>query len=583
MNARFRRYAKAGLTTAVTGLLVAGSGLGFAQSGFLPADPGHTPPTTTQKLPPGRGATTATGRATPPAKIVADKPPLGLLQRSWGGLSAKTATKPAMPATAAAKGKTAPANQSAIQAWSQAAAVQTAENTQDESAPRSASKIQATAGVRPSSEPAVNNYQAPTGPATAKTPVEQKLEELYRRDGRTPPPMSIKELPNASAPQRPNQAQVAPATAAKPNLLQRMFPSLARSSTPPAAKPQARTAPSAISQRPKGSTAPGQPAYPHQLPQPQVVRTIPQAAPSPQVGAQETPGLFPGANNVVATARMQEPVQLPLADEAEVDAVKGGQDWEDLSLDDSASRATRVASNDKMIGGKDPSPFSGLTLSPEEAELNVELAEPAAASTAAADPDEDDFFTPRKPVAATPAAPLAPVEKMPLLAPLSEEKGLRTLPVESEPKLEIVKDGTAHPEPKLSAIPQASPPELDERAKQLAALAARPHQRGLKGFCPVTLYHKRQLAEAKPQFYAIHQNKMYTFANAEAQADFEHAPEKYIPACSGKDIVRVSAGEQDTEGSLDHAVWYKGRLYLFASVETRAKFVSDVHQYVPKK
>ena len=50
-----------------------------------------------------------------------------------------------------------------------------------------------------------------------------------------------------------------------------------------------------------------------------------------------------------------------------------------------------------------------------------------------------------------------------------------------------------------------------------------------------------------------------------------------------KDIVRVAAGEEDTEGSLDHAVWYKGRLYLFTGAESRAKFMSDVHQYVPKK
>ena len=39
---------------------------------------------------------------------------------------------------------------------------------------------------------------------------------------------------------------------------------------------------------------------------------------------------------------------------------------------------------------------------------------------------------------------------------------------------------------------------------------------------------------------------------------------------------------EELEGSLDHAAWFQGRLYLFASAETMETFVSAPGQHTEK-
>jgi YHS domain-containing protein len=51
-------------------------------------------------------------------------------------------------------------------------------------------------------------------------------------------------------------------------------------------------------------------------------------------------------------------------------------------------------------------------------------------------------------------------------------------------------------------------------------------------------------------------------------------PAKYAPAAGGCDVLHLALTGEELEGSLDHAVWYKGRLYLFADVETMETFVA---------
>ena len=112
------------------------------------------------------------------------------------------------------------------------------------------------------------------------------------------------------------------------------------------------------------------------------------------------------------------------------------------------------------------------------------------------------------------------------------------------------------------------------RAKQ-EMIAARKGLRGLKGFCPVVLRDDRDLVDAHSQFRVIFNSKTYYLSSSDAVSAFHADPAKYAPAARGCDVIQQAITGEELEGSLDFAVWYKGRLYLFTSAETMDTFVSS--------
>lgn len=125
-----------------------------------------------------------------------------------------------------------------------------------------------------------------------------------------------------------------------------------------------------------------------------------------------------------------------------------------------------------------------------------------------------------------------------------------------------------------NSLPVAPPVDVDEQASsQEAQLARRSTMPGFKGFCPVTLRNQRKLVEARAEFSVEREGVVFQFASAEALAEFQIAPEKYVPAGSGNDVVLAGGGEAKA-GTLDHAVWFRGKLYLFATAESRQTFVA---------
>lgn len=103
--------------------------------------------------------------------------------------------------------------------------------------------------------------------------------------------------------------------------------------------------------------------------------------------------------------------------------------------------------------------------------------------------------------------------------------------------------------------------------------------KGLKGFCPVTLRDERELKDALPEFQASYRGQKFHFASAEARAKFQEHPERYAPAAFGADVVVLLRDRDVVEGSLEHAAWYRGRLFLFSSAETYEIFVASPDQY----
>ena len=139
-----------------------------------------------------------------------------------------------------------------------------------------------------------------------------------------------------------------------------------------------------------------------------------------------------------------------------------------------------------------------------------------------------------------------------------------------EPPL-VAEQPEATPPARIAPIPRSSVERT--RAKQ-EIIASRQGLRGLKGFCPVALREERELVDAHSQFRAIYNGKTYYLSSSQAAFAFQSDPTKYAPAARGNDVIQQAVTGVDAEGSLDYAVWYKGRLYLFGSAETMDTFVS---------
>jgi YHS domain-containing protein len=119
----------------------------------------------------------------------------------------------------------------------------------------------------------------------------------------------------------------------------------------------------------------------------------------------------------------------------------------------------------------------------------------------------------------------------------------------------------------------------DSREAQYKLLASRTGQPGFKGFCPVTLKTQRKLVDAKPEFKSAYQSVTFTFASAEAKAEFDAAPASFAPAANGIDVVAYDDDGDKVPGTLDFAVWYQGKLFLFSSQDSLDKFVEDPADY----
>ncbi len=140
--------------------------------------------------------------------------------------------------------------------------------------------------------------------------------------------------------------------------------------------------------------------------------------------------------------------------------------------------------------------------------------------------------------------------------------------------------------PRLSAVPPAlTPPTAsfafvdDQQSEEsnedkFARIRERRGQTGLKGFCPVMLRDQRELVDARPEFAIEFNGETYFVSSAEALETFASDPVKYAPAAAGSDIIHRDLTGEELPGSLDHAVWYRGRLYMFATAETLETFVA---------
>ncbi|MAT14318.1 MAG: hypothetical protein CMJ46_03515 [Planctomyces sp.] len=103
---------------------------------------------------------------------------------------------------------------------------------------------------------------------------------------------------------------------------------------------------------------------------------------------------------------------------------------------------------------------------------------------------------------------------------------------------------------------------------------------GLGRFCPITLRNQLKLVEGLPQFRAVYDAKVYWFTSAYAKQMFQQNPELYTPVDGGYDIVLRESFDYQTEGSAVYSLWYRGRLYLFASSKTKETFRRNPEEFL---
>ncbi|HTI52189.1 MAG TPA: YHS domain-containing protein [Planctomycetaceae bacterium] len=429
----------------------------------------------------------------------------------------------------------------------------------------------------------------------------------------------------------PAPAQRSAAKTSKPNFFERVFGfgrARQKSATPARSAP-----PSKIGLPPgQGYAPPGQrPAAPQNpnytppgqastVPGNQGTSSVPQLAPFRPNGAMPNPSptqqpqpytpmrepapLAP-AGEPVPTAR--QPGTTPLSNrdvQALIDESKlqGDSESLELSQDDDTTAKRQVPQILPNNSAERPaeSPYTGLTINPHESENGIARTDELEKSledkqggigAPSAAPAGDSALKHPLAGAQKPATPAAPATKS---AKPDDDDEMLELDDEDEDDDDDKDDqpGKSSADESLSipgdekpvfpretgaepsrAAPATTAPAEKEKEKAVRKLATAGALKGFKGFCPVLLKDERRLVEARSQFKTEYRGQTYTFSSREAKQTFDTNPQKYAPAGGGKDVVRLAGGDEESEGSLEHAAWYRGKLFLFSSAETRREFI----------
>lgn len=464
----------------------------------------------------------------------------------------------------------------------------------------------------------------PKQPGDTRSEVQRHLDELYRREGRTAPVMDVgpkpsvglaqptPQLPQSSAgepsgsspiqqvasnpfkrffqkitpfrrskdanDERPDHVEPLPAAARREQLrIQQSTIAPARQPVPEIQEPKkiaisteaatARSVTKAL--KPMDLAVPPAPAPPETESEATVVFEVPvmpdvvvesKAAESSdvEISAKKLPEFLPAVE--------LKPDSTPQILSAELS---------DEPIGSNESEGVATSEEDQLLGN----PFPDVSES--EADAPPVIIEPAAVVKKGPG-DQSSPFNGLKLDTEETAEPEAPVQQT-----AADSVPLPKLPELPAPA-ELAAPDDAEP---AGRLPEITPAELPARkakssgggnsphSDKLEKIAERNELTGLKGFCPVALRDSRELKDARPEFQAEFNGKVYNLSSAEAKEKFESEPGKYAPAAGGQDVVLVANEEADREGSLDRAVWYRDRLYLFATSASHEEFVASPSKF----
>ncbi len=101
----------------------------------------------------------------------------------------------------------------------------------------------------------------------------------------------------------------------------------------------------------------------------------------------------------------------------------------------------------------------------------------------------------------------------------------------------------------------------------------------LDGMCPVALTEQKKWVVGDPQWGAYHRGRLYLFAGEAQQQRFLANPDHYSPVLSGYDPVVAFEQQQFKLGQRKHGVFFKNRIYLFASEENLKRFYQSPDRF----
>ncbi len=102
---------------------------------------------------------------------------------------------------------------------------------------------------------------------------------------------------------------------------------------------------------------------------------------------------------------------------------------------------------------------------------------------------------------------------------------------------------------------------------------------GLEGFCPVTLAEQKKWNRGDVRYGVEHRGRTYLFCTPENQKRFFESPDRYSPVMCGMDPVLQLEARQTAPGRRDLGVFYQSRVYLFATIESKAAFEKQPQKY----
>jgi len=102
---------------------------------------------------------------------------------------------------------------------------------------------------------------------------------------------------------------------------------------------------------------------------------------------------------------------------------------------------------------------------------------------------------------------------------------------------------------------------------------------GLQGYCPVCVIEMKKWMKGSQQFAAQYDGKTYLFPGEEQKQVFVSNPAKYTPVLGGDCVVALVEMGKRVPGSLQFAALHENRLYLFANEQAKGMFQSNKEKY----
>ena len=403
--------------------------------------------------------------------------------------------------------------------------------------------------ITPANHQNESTFQPANQSEASPSPVQKQLEEMYRKDGRPMPQMNFSQTPLPANAKNPSV--VTPQNGGRSNVV----------------PPKPRSMLSRLNPFSRNKTAPAQlPNHPAN-PIPNTALRPPQVPPAANginpAGGNRTNGFNNGAPRALPVPASAIPA---LQNQAGQSAAQNGNKLPD---------ALPPVPGDPGYRAPAPSTADAITIPPAPASVDDALENAFKDMTEEGSEAEAAPSTPAEPMATEDGNPFSGLSLDDEFGPAKKSATAESSKDKPTSESEATAADDEIPVPPEAIAAEPAKEEIDAKMK---LIAERAELRGLKGFCPVTLRDDRDLKNALPEHHSTFKGRTYYFSTAEAKTAFEERPEHYAPISGGQDAVLLKE-KVTKEGSLDHAVWFKDRLYLFTSQKTLEQFVATPKEF----